>query len=444
MASVLVLGAGSVAPPLVKYLLDQKNVKVTVASRTISKAERIIAGHPGGTAMSLTADQDEVLEQQVAAHDVTVSLLPYVHHVKVAKLCIKHKKHLVTTSYVSADMKALDAEAKAAGVILLNELGLDPGIDHMSAMKIITEVQEKGGKIKSFRSTTGALQAFEANNNPFGYKFSWAPRGVLLASKNASKWLENGRIRQYPGEQLFENYSIVDVPGVGAFENYPNRDSVPYKDIYGLADAETVYRGTFRMTGWCETMRNVMATGWLGEETLDGFTGTTYADLTKFLIGAPIDAGAEEAMVDFLGLKHYATVIKRLLWLGLFSDRPLPKVREGENTPIDYLNVIALEKMELGKGERDMIVMFHEFLTEYPDGKKERITSTFLDFGIAEGDTSIARTVGFPAAIGVKMILDGKITEPGVHIPVTKGIYEPCMAELETIGIKFIEKTEPC
>ena len=438
MASVLVLGAGSVAPPLVKYLLDQENVNVTVASRTVSKAERIIAGNPKGTPLALTMDQDEMLEELVSRHDVSVSLLPYTYHVKVAKLCIKHRKHMVTTSYVSAEMKALDAEAKTTGVIILNEIGLDPGIDHMSAMKIINEVQEKGGKIKSFRSTTGALQAFEANNNPFGYKFSWAPRGVLLASKNPSKWLEDGQIREYPGEQLFENYTIVDVPGVGAFENYPNRDSVPYKEIYGLKDAETVYRGTFRMTGWCETMRNVMATGWLGEEELENFTGSTYADVSNHLIGASPGADAEKAMIDFLGLKPYATVIKRLKWLGLFSDHALP---DGPNTPIDHLNVISLDKMELGDGERDMIVMFHEFLTQYPDGKKERITSTFLDFGIPDGDTSIARTVGLPAAIGVKMILNGRITEPGVHIHVTKNVYEPVMAELETIGIKFREET---
>ncbi len=438
MASVLVLGAGSVAPPLVRYLLDQENVTVTVASRTVSKAEKIIAGHPDGTPMALTADQDELLEEQVAKHDVSVSLLPYVFHVKVAKLCIKHKKHMVTTSYVSAEMKALDAEAKAAGVVILNEIGLDPGIDHMSAMKIINEVQENGGKILSFRSTTGALQAFEANNNPFGYKFSWAPRGVLLASKNASQWLENGQVRKYPGEQLFENYDIIDVPGVGAFENYPNRDSVPYKEIYGLKDAETVYRGTFRMTGWCETMRNVMALGWLGEDELTGLNGTTYADVTRHLIGST-DADVEAATTKFLGLTPYATAIKRMKWLGLFSDRPLPN---GPNTPIDHLNVISLDRMELGDGERDMIVMFHEFLTVKADGVKQRITSTFLDFGIPDGDTSIARTVGLPAAIGVKMILNGKITEPGVHVPVTKNIYEPCMDELETIGIKFIERYE--
>lgn len=439
MTSVLVLGAGSVAPPLVRYLLEQENINVTVASRTVSKAERIIAGHPNGVPETLTVDMSEKLEDLISKHDISVSLLPFEHHTKVARLCIKHKKHMVTTSYVSQEMKELDGPAKEAGVIILNEIGLDPGIDHMSAMKIINEVEAKGGKILSFRSTTGALQAFEANNNPFGYKFSWAPRGVLLASKNPSKWLEGGQIREYPGEQLFENYTIVDVPGVGAFENYPNRDSVPYKDIYGLKDAHTVYRGTFRMSGWCETMRNVVALDWLGEEPLEGFSGTTFADVTRHLIGASPDADVERATIDFLGLKPYATVIKRLGWLGLFSDKPLPADR---NTPIDYLNVISLERMELGEGERDMVVMFHEFLASYPDGKEQRITSTFLDFGIPDGDTSIARTVGLPAAIGVKMILQGSITEPGVHVPVTKNVYEPIMVELETVGIKFIERYE--
>ena len=253
MKKTLVLGAGMVSRPLVRYLLDQPEYHVTMASRTVSKAEKIINGHDRGKSVSLNVNDDALLEKLVAESDVTVSLLPYEYHVKVAKLCIKHKKHLVTTSYVSESMQKLDNEAKKAGVLLLNECGLDPGIDHMSAMRIIHGVEENGGKIIIFRSTTGALPAPEANNNPFGYKFSWSPRGVLLASRNAAKWLEDGKEISIPGEKLFENYTLQDVPGVGTFENYPNRNSLPYKDIYGLKDAKTVYRGTFRMTGWCET-----------------------------------------------------------------------------------------------------------------------------------------------------------------------------------------------
>ncbi len=436
MKKVLVLGAGLVAKPMVVYLLEH-GFQVTVASRTVSKAEALIEGHENAKAIPWTVDKEAELNQLVAEHDLSVSLLPPAFHVMVAKTCLENNKPMVTTSYVSDAMKALDGEAKAKNLVLLNETGLDPGIDHMSAMKVIHGVEAKGGKVISFRSTTGALQAFEANNNPFGYKFSWAPKGVLQASKNASKWLENGQVREYPGEELFENYRMEVVPDIGTFENYPNRDSVPYKEIYGLKDAETVYRGTFRMTGWCETMRNIVALGWLGEEALPGFTGKTFADATRHLIGAGPDGCVEEATAKFLGLKPYATVLKRLGWLGFFSERELPT--DCDN-PLDWMNVISLEKMALGDNERDMIVMNHEFIAEYPD-RKEHITSTFLDFGILGGDTSIARTVSLPAAIAVRMVLEGKITKPGVHIPVSPDIYNPILDELSNIGINFKEVT---
>ncbi len=438
MKKVLVLGAGLVARPMVVYLLEH-GFQVTVASRTVSKAKALIGKHRNGKALAFDADRKadhKMLDKFVREHDLSVSLLPYIHHPLVAEYCLKHGKHLVTTSYVSDRMRAFDAAARKSKLVFLNEAGLDPGIDHMSAMRIIHDVERRKGKVTSFRSTTGALQAFEANNNPFGYKFSWAPRGVLLASKNPSKWLENGKIREYPGEQLFENYRIENVPGVGAFENYPNRNSVPYKDIYGLKDAKTVYRGTFRMPGWCETMRNVVALGLLEEKVPKGFKGKTYADLMRHLVKAKPKDDLANATAKFLGLKPYATVIKRLEWLGLFSDRPLPKEKDN---PLDWMNVLTLEKMALGKKDRDMIVMHHEFIAEFK-GRKELITSTLLDFGVVGKDTSIARTVSLPAAIAVRMILEGRIKEPGVSIPVSPGIYEPILDELSEIGIDFKEE----
>jgi len=436
--NILVLGAGLVSRPMIRYLLDQPDFHVKMASRTVSKAEKIINNHPDGKAIELNVKNDVLLEKLVSESDLTVSLLPYIYHVKVAQLCIKHKKQMVTTSYVSKEMQSLNNKAKNAGIIVLNECGLDPGIDHMSAMRIIHDVEEKGGKVISFRSTTGALPSFEANNNPFGYKFSWAPRGVLLASKNPSKWLQNGKIVSYPGEQLFENYTIQDVPEIGSFENYPNRDSTPYKEIYGLKYAHTVYRGTFRMTGWCETMRKIVALGWLSEESIKGFSGETYGELTRFLINAKPVEDIIKATAKYLGIETYSTVIKRLEWLGLFSDKPLPK---GKNNPLDFLNVLTLSNMSLEKDQRDMIVMHHEFIAEYPS-KKEYITSTLLDYGIPNGDSAISRTVALPAAIAVKMILHNEINITGVHIPVIPDIYNPILNELEEIGIKFKEKTQ--
>jgi saccharopine dehydrogenase-like NADP-dependent oxidoreductase len=435
MKKILVLGAGMVSRPIVRYLLEIPDFHVVMASRTVSKAEKCIDCHPSGDAICLDCEDDSHLEELISNADIVVSLLPYVYHPKVAKLCIDHKKHMVTTSYVSPKIKELDSQTKKSGIILLNECGLDPGIDHMSAMKVIHDVEKNGGKIISFRSTTGALPSHEANNNPFGYKFSWAPRGVLLASKNPSQWLQDGKIVSFQGEQLFENYYLQDVLGIGTFENYPNRDSVPYKDIYGLKDAKTVYRGTFRMTGWCETMRKIVELGWLSENPVEKFEGKTYGDLTRFLIGIDSKKDLTKETADFLGLEVYSTVIKRLEWLGLFGDEPLP---DNKNNPLDYLNVLTLKKMSLGKDERDMIVMHHEFLCEFPD-RSEYITSTLVDYGIPKGDSAVSRTVALPAAIAVKLILKGKINLSGVHIPVVSEIYDPILNELEEMDIKFKE-----
>ncbi len=424
-----------VSRPMIRYFFEKTDYKVTMASRTVSKAEKIINNHQNGKAVELNVKNDELLDKLISEADLVVSLLPYTFHVKVAEICIKYKISMVTTSYVSEEMKALDKKAKNAGIIILNESGLDPGIDHMSAMRIIHDVEEKGGKITSFKSSTGALPSHEANTNPFGYKFSWSPRGVLLASKNPSKWLEDGKIREYPGEELFENYYIMDVPEVGSFENYPNRNSVPYKDIYGLKDSKTVYRGTLRMTGWCETMRKIVALGWLNDKPIEGFKGKTYGDMTRFLISAGKNDDLEKATAKFLGLEIYSTVIKRLKWLGLFSDKKLP---EDKDNPLDFMNVLTLEKMKLGKDERDMIVMHHEFIAEYSN-KKEYITSTLVNYGIPNDDSAVARTVAFPAAIAVRMILEGKISLTGVHIPVLPGIYNPILGELEEMDIRFDE-----
>ncbi len=434
MNHVLVLGAGMVSRPLVRYLLDLSGVTVTMASRTVEKAEAIINNHSDGNAVTLDVQNDEKLESLVKNADVIVSLLPYTYHVKVAKLCIDHKKHLVTTSYVSKEMQALDEDAKQSGILLLNECGLDPGIDHMSAMKIIHDVEKQNGYIQHFKSTTGALPSHENNTNPYGYKFSWSPRGVLLASRNPAKWLENGEIVSIPGEKLFENYRLQDVPDVGTFENYPNRDSVQYKDIYGLEKAETVYRGTFRMTGWCETLRAIAKIGWLDDTEINGSNIKTYADVTALLLSTNKDSLYEET-ASILRLPKYAAVLKRLEWLGLFSDILLP---EDKNNPLDYLNVLSLKKMSLPDDEKDMIVMHHEFTAVYDD-KKEYLTSTLVNYGEPHGDSAVARTVAFPAAIAVKMILNNTIRMTGVHIPIIPEIYNPILDELETMDIKFSE-----
>ena len=440
MKKVLILGAGLIARPAIRYLLDA-GVAVTQASRTVRKAQAMIEGHPSGTALELDMSGDGIgdrLEELVRETDLVVSLLPYMFHPDVARACLKFGKNMVTTSYVSEEMRALDPEAREKGLLILNECGLDPGLDHMSAMRVIHDVEARGGRVRSFRSTTGALPSHESNNNPFGYKFSWSPKGVLLASRNAARWLEGGHEVSIPGESLFENYVLQDVPGAGTFENYPNRDSMPYRDVYGLADAETVYRGTYRMVGWCETLRGIAAMGWLSEEPAPGFTGKTFGELTRHLIEAEPGADLLASVATFLGFPPYSAAVKRLEWLGLLGEGTLPT---GESDPLSCLNVLSLERLELGPDDRDMVVMHHEFVAEFPAGRTERTTATLIDYGIPGGDTSIARTVALPTGIAVRMVLEGKLDRAGVLIPVEPEIYHPILDELANVGIKFEEQT---
>jgi saccharopine dehydrogenase (NADP+, L-glutamate forming) len=429
MKTVLVLGAGMVARPLVQYLLDVPGLKVIVASRTVSRAEALIDSNPQGEARALNAENTDALRAMIPEADLAISLLPYTYHVQVAQLCIEFGKDMVTTSYVSPAMRGLDERAKAAGIILLNEIGVDPGIDHMSAMKIIHSVQQNGGKITSFRSWCGGLPAPEANTNPFGYKFSWSPRGLLLAGRNAAHYLEEGKEIDIDGEELFDHYWDVQVPGMHQMEGYPNRDAVPYADVYGIPEAETVFRGTLRNPGWSATLKTMVDLGLLDLEAR-AWTGLTFNQFVGQLMGY---AGEDirQVVADYLGLQLDSSILDNLEWLGLFSDDPLP-LEHG--APLDILAARMLEKMPYEENERDMLVMHHEFIAEYPDHKEE-ITSTMIDYGIPGGDSSMSRTVGLPAAIGSRLILDGKITRKGVVVPVTPDIYEPVLTELAKMGI---------
>jgi len=438
MKKVLILGAGLVARPLVRYLLDQPDLQVEVASRTVSKAEKLIQGHPRGLAKELNLRTEVALEEEVKRADLIISMVPYSFHPKVAEFCITHKRHMVTTSYVSEAMKKLDAEARKAGIIILNELGLDPGIDHMEAMRVIDEVKGNGGEIQSFISFCGGLPAPEANTNPFGYKFSWSPVGVLLAGKNSAQFLKDGQEVFIPSENLFENYSLIMIEGLGVFEAYPNRNSLPYIDLYGIPETKTMLRGTLRNVGWCETIRKMVHLGVLDQEEKD-WTGLTYRDFLRRLIGNPAEKDLRKALCDYLRIEPGLAIVRRLEWLGLLSDEPLP-LQKG--SALDIMAARMIEKLRYGEGERDMIVLQHEFIAGYPGGEREKIISTLIDFGIPGRDSSMARTVGLPAAIGTKLILEGKIKERGVHIPVLTDIYRPILQELRELGISFKEKRE--
>lgn len=434
---VLVLGAGMVAKPLVDYLLARPDLRVTVASRTVAKAEALVAGRERGVARPLNVKDGEKLDADVAAADLVISLVPYTYHVAIAERCLAHGKPLVTTSYVSAAMRALDGRARDAGVLLLNEIGLDPGIDHMSAMRIIRDAQGGGGRVASFKSYCGGLPAPEANTNPWGYKFSWSPRAVIMASRNAARYLDGGREVNVPAEKLFADCRVVTVPGAGEFECYPNRDSLPYVDTYGLAGVATMFRGTLRYAGWCETWLALSRFGFL-DDARQNYEGLTYGEFSARVLGSR-GKDVRKEFAARAGAAPSSALVAKLEWLGFFSDEAVP---EAEAAPMDVLANRLAQKCPYGEGERDMIVLHHEFEVDY-GGRGERVTSTLVDFGVPGGDSAMSRTVSLPAAIAARLILERKIQLTGVQIPVVSEIYRPVLDELEAFGLTCVERPQP-
>jgi len=434
---VLVLGAGLVSGPLVRYLLTVDDFQVTVASRTLAKAERLVGGAANGIAMELNVQDQRELGALVAGHDLAISLLPYVYHPLVARLCVKHNRQMVTTSYVKDEMRALDSAARNVGVILLNEIGVDPGIDHMSAMQVINRIKGEGGTLVSFTSNTGGLPAPDANDNPLGYKFSWAPRGVILAGKNPARYLMEGETIDVPGPELFSHNWPCQVAGFGELEVYPNRDSLPYIEGYGIPSVKSMFRGTLRYSGWCKTLQAIVALGILDQAERTDLAGLTFAEFTGRLVGCDGPATKED-LARFLDLPVDAKPITDLEWLGFLGDEALPS---GVDSNLDVLASRMLEKMQYEPGERDMLVMQHEFVVEHAD-RTEKITSTMIDYGIPNGDSSMSRLVGLPAAVAARMILQGEIVLSGVHVPVIPEIYDPVLAELATMGVAFTERTD--
>lgn len=433
---ILVLGSGLVSRPGVHYLLDRDHLFVTVASNEPEVAAGLVKGYDNGKAVELDVNDTAGLETLVKDHEIIVSLLPWVFHGKVAEMCLKYHKDMATASYVSEDIRKLDGAARAKGLLFLNEIGVDPGIDHMSAMKIINEVKAEGGKILHFYSFCGGLPAPDDNDNPFGYKFSWSPKGVVLASRNPAKFLENGKVVDIDGENLFVQYRTEEVENLGMFEVYANRDSVPYKELYGLEDAETVMRGTYRYPGWCDTLKKIVDLGLVDQTPLSGLEGKTYKQMMAELVNASETDDVVEKAAQKAGIAKDSEVMQRLEWLGLFSDETVPAC----DNRLDILSHRMQEKLYYKDGEKDMLLLRHKFIVENKDKSRDMITSTMVDFGIPGGDTSMARTVSLPLAIGVRLMAENKIPLNGVHIANRKEIYETVLAELETLDIKLEDK----
>jgi len=430
---VVVFGAGLVSRPLVRYLLDH-GFSVRVASRTVSKAEKLIAGHPNGQAATVDAEDEAAIRRFVEQADLAVSLLPAPKHPVVARACLDLGKHMVTTSYVSPEMRALDAEARQKDLLLLNESGVDPGIDHMSAMQVIHAQEQRGGRLIGFSSWCGGLPAPEANDNPFGYKFSWSPRAVLVAARNPARYLRDGELVEIPGEALFSAPATVQIPGLGTFEGYPNRDSVAYLDTYGF-DPEQVasmFRGTLRNPGHCRLYTQLIALGLIEADPQHDTAGLTRrAFMTKLLGGPP-----EQAILDKLGVDTADSPTEALEYIGMLSHEPVGHERI---STMDLMAERMAAALAYTPGERDMLVMRHDLTFAQASGERERITAIMVDYGIPGGDSSMARTVSLPAAIGARMILEGQIQARGVRIPIEPNIYEPVLAELSKMGIGFTE-----
>lgn len=436
MKTVVVLGAGLVTGPLVRYLLDRPDLKVEVADVEPDKAASLVAGHPRGSSRELNIRDEILLDRLVEGADLIISMVPYVYHPLVARRCIARGKNMVTASYVGPSMKDLDAEARRRGVLILNELGLDPGIDHMEALRVIRGVKSTGGRVRGFVSYCGGLPASEANTNPIGYKFSWSPLGVLLASKNAARYLCDGRIVEVPAEELFDHPARIEIPGLGLFEGYPNRDAMPYIDTYGIPETETMLRGTLRYPGWCAVMRAFNRLGFMDQKEKPWPGG----NLRSFFLESAGLKDAQDprrALEEALGPDR--EVLDRIEWLGLLDDKPLSA---GSRSVLDVLAECMIERLRYDDKERDMTLLQHEFLVEYPKGKSEKITSTLLDYGVPGGDSAMSRTVGLPVGVAAALICDGSLRMAGVRIPTEPEIYEPVLRELQRFGIAFREKRE--
>lgn len=439
MKRILVIGAGRSTSSLISYLLrnaESNNWFVTITDMSLELAQEKTKGLANCEAKVFNVTNEADRKQFISQNDIVVSMLPAFMHGDVARDCVALGKHLFTASYVSADMKELDAEAKSKGVLLMNEIGLDPGIDHASAMKIINELHSKGAKITLFKSFCGGLVAPEYNDNPWGYKFSWNPRNVILAGQSTAQYFENGKLKFIPYNRLFTQIDTIEMDGYGKFDAYANRDSISYQEPYGLKNIQTLLRGTLRMPGYCKAW-NVFVKLGLTDDTykIHHANKLTYTDLIDSFL--PVGNGdVKERLKRFMGADYSQEIEDKLMYLELFDHK---KIKLEEGSPAQLLQDLLEEKWKLKQGDKDMIVMQHLFEYEL-NGKQHKLTSSLVVKGDDENHTAMAKTVGLPLAITLKNFMNGAFKLSGVQIPIVKEIYEPLLAELETLGIKFEEK----
>jgi saccharopine dehydrogenase (NADP+, L-glutamate forming) len=439
MNNILIIGAGLSSSSLIKYVLEQAAERswfVTVADAQLESAEKKVGNHPNGRAVWLDVMKVNDRRDLIGRADVVVSILPAHLHLEVAHDCVKLKKHLITASYVSQEMYRLGDEARDRELIFMGEMGLDPGIDHMSAMKVINEIKESGGKITAFRSYTGGLIAPESDDNPWHYKITWNPRNVVLAGQGTAQYLENGKLRYTPYHRLYKERRVIDIPEVGQMEAYANRDSLLYREAYGLADIPNILRGTLRYDGFCEAWDALIQIGLTDADFPILHSGEiTYHELMDAYVDQYAGGSLKDRVAVLLGQDINSEVMKKLEWLGVFSKK---KIKLPNATPALILEHLLRDKWKLKPNDKDMVLMHHEIEYEKKGEKRLRISSMSKK-GVNAEDTAMAQTVGLPMAIFVKLVVEGKIKSRGVQIPVMKEVYEPVLGELEQHGIVFKE-----
>ncbi|NQX86764.1 MAG: saccharopine dehydrogenase NADP-binding domain-containing protein [Flavobacteriaceae bacterium] len=445
MRKILVIGSGKSSSYLIKYFLDKaktEDLHIIVGDINIDNAKALIGNSSYATAKTLDVFDSDSRKEAIQSADIVVSMLPARFHIEVAKDCITYGKNMVTASYVSKEMQNLDEAAKEKGLVFMNEIGVDPGIDHMSAMKVIDEIRNKGGEILLFESFTGGLVAPESDTNLWNYKFTWNPRNVVVAGQGgAAKFLQEGTYKYIPYNRLFRRTEFLEIEGYGRFEAYANRDSLTYQKVYGLDNTKTLYRGTIRRVGFSRAWQMFVLLGMTDDNyTLEDSENMTYRDFVNaFLPYSPTDS-VELKFRHQLKIDQDDIVWDKLEELDIFS--PTKKVGLKKATPAQILQKILMDSWSLDANDKDMIVMYHKFGYRL-NGKMHQIDATMVCKGEDQTYTAMAKTVGLPVAIATMDILNGKITTPGVQIPIHKEVYTPILKELKQFGIEFSEKEVP-
>lgn len=444
MKRILVLGAGFSAPYLIDHLLglaEERDWWITVGDLDVERARQAVHAHKRGGAIRFDVTDSAMRNRWISEADVVVSMLSPAFHSLVAIECIEHGVSLVTASYVTQELRALENDALRKGVLILGEMGLDPGIDHMSAMGLIDGVHQRGGQVREFRSYGSGIPAPDSPQNPLRYYVTWNPSNVVLAGSDGAQYLASERVKVVPHHEVFRHTWPVEVDGMGTLEAYPNRDSLTYLESFGVDRVDTMIRGTLRYPGWCDIWYHVVRLG-LANDAIDipNLSSRTYRELTEMLLPATGSAESlEQRLAAYLRISPTGETMEKLRWLGLFEDRKVPIER---GTMARAMTALLSEKLALPEGATDTVILQHEIVAEFEkEGRRERIVSSMVQNGEVGGFTAMARTVGAPAAMAVRLILSETIGLKGVHIPTHPAIYGPVMKELDKLGLRFEEKT---